>query len=342
MKDPLRIAALALLCSTPALSAFGRIPAAQPEIAKIESAAAIANSFGGYKTFTFPSRDSTLSFTFATEIAEVMVIGGTPVKKGDILVRGRDEELKYQRDLQKIIAESDLDVQKAEAGLRQAQIEFDAQKQLRAKKVDSPQEYDRAEVLVTLRTIELGTAKVQLEQQKIQLSFRQTQLDRMTLRAPFDGKVDSVTGDVGEVKRETDPIIRVVATDPLWMDVQTPIEQTITQALKPGDPAWVLIDLPGEAKVYKGKIVEVAADATFESRKRRVRVALPNPSDWPSGPGAWVRFTPPEGEWAKRVVEQGPARAGAQADQPPMAGPEAAAHQTDARFRLDTAIDLIF
>jgi len=314
MKDLFRTATAAIVCSTAALSAFGWSPDAtrQPEPTGAETAATVAESFGGFKTFTFPSRDSTLGFTFATEIAEVLVIGGMPVKKGDILVRGRDEELRFQRDLQQIIAESDLDVKKAQAGVDQAVIEFEAQKQLRAKKVDSPQEYDRAEVLVKIRTIELDTAKVQFEQQKIQLKFRQAQLDRMTLRAPFDGKVDSVTGDVGEVKRETDPIVRVVATDPLWMDVPTPIEQTITQALKPGDPAWVLIDLPGEPKVYKGKIVEVAADATFESRKRRVRVAVPNPGDWPSGPGAWVRFTPPEGQWASRVAEQQQNRAGAE------------------------------
>lgn len=310
MKDVYRIAALALACSAPLLSGFGRLPEGQPGVERAGLTEAVADTFGGYKTFTFPSRDSTLGFTFPTEIAEVMVIGGMPVKKGAVLVRGRDEEVRFQRDLQKIIAESDLDVQKADANLAQARIEFEAQKSLRAKKVDSPQEYDRAEVLVRLRTIELETAKVQLEQQKIQLQFRQAQLDRLTLRAPFDGKVDLVTGDVGEVKRETDPVIRVVATDPLWMDVQTPIEQTITQGLKPGDPAWVLIDLPGEPRVYQGKIVEVAADATFESRKRRVRVALPNPSDWPSGPGAWVRFTPPEGEWAGRVVQQ--QRAGAE------------------------------
>lgn len=284
----------------------------QPQAAEaIPSVASIADSFAGVLAVTAPSRDSTLSYTFPTEIGEILVIGGQKVKKGDVLVRGRDEEYRFQRDLQQLLAESDLDIQKAQAAVDQAQVEFESQEKLYAKKAERPLEYDQARTLLTAKKVDLEIARLQYRQQKIQLQVREAQLERLTLKAPFDGTVDLVTGDVGEVKKETEPIVRVVATDPLWMDVYTSIEQTLVLGLKPGDKAWVLMDLPGQPRVHIGKVIEVGADAAFEANKRRVRVALPNPEGWPSGPAAWVRFTAPEGEWAKRVVEPRQQQAGA-------------------------------
>jgi multidrug efflux pump subunit AcrA (membrane-fusion protein) len=316
MKDAFRIATAVFALSglTLTQSAFGRVQV-QPSAggAGVDgSASALWATFGGIRAVTMPSRDSTMSFTFPTEIAEIAKIGGTSVKKGDVLVRGRDEEYRFQRDLQKLSAESDLAIQKAKAVVEQAKVEFTAQEELKAKKVYSQTEYDRARVLLLTRQVELELAKLEYEQQKVQLMVREAQLDRLVLKAPFDGKVDMVMGDVGVVKKETEPVVRVVGTDPLWMDVFAPINQTLELGLKPGDKAWVLMDLPGEAKVYQGKVIEVGADAAFEANKRRVRVELPNPSDWPSGPAAWVRFTAPEGEWAKRVVEQAQKRAAAE------------------------------
>ncbi len=98
-------------------------------------------------------------------------------------------------------------------------------------------------------------------------------------------------------------MLRIVATDPLWIDVPTPTGQTLTLGLKPGDKAWVLLDLPGQPKVWVGKVIEVGAAADPASNTRRVRVELANPNDWPSGMTAWVRFTAPQGEWSTRVVE---------------------------------------
>lgn len=287
---------------------FGRVQpgngSAQPETLKGVTPAAAA-SFSGEKSVTRPSRDSTLSYTFPVEIAEVVARGGTKVKKGDLLVKGRDEEYRYQRDLQKLQADSDLDIQKAQAGVDQAQVEYDAQLEIKKKNTAAaPIELERARTTLIARKVDLEIAKRDHTQQGLQLGFRQSQLDRLALMAPFDGRVDVVSVEVGEVKRETEPVIRVVATDKLWIDVNTPISQTLTLGLKPGDRAWVLMDVPGEPRVHVGTILEVAADANFEANLRRVRVELDNPADWPSGLTSWVRFTAPTGDWATRVVER--------------------------------------
>jgi RND family efflux transporter MFP subunit len=276
----------------------------QPET-PTRTASQLAESFGGEKAIARPSRDSTLGFTFPVEISEILVKGGHAVKKGDVLIRGDDSEFKLQYEQQKAVAESDLDIRRAQASVDQVQVEFDVHKRMREDPTTqggSQIEYERARTLLALRKVEHEIAGFQSEQARIQLRFREAQLDRFVIRAPFDGRIDQIVGDLGEVKKDAEPVIRVVDTRVLWIDVATPTAQTLTLALKPGDSAWVLIDLPGEPRVYPGKVIELAADADPASQTRRVRVELVNSKDWPGGLTCWVRFTAPQGDWAPRVV----------------------------------------
>ncbi len=265
------------------------------------TAARLAESFEGEKSFARPSRDSTMGFTFPVEIREVLVKGGDVVKKGDIMVAANAEEARYQRDLQKLLAETELDVRRAEAALKQAQVEFDAQKAIKEQIGGAPVEFQRAEAQLEIRTVERDIAKFQQTQLKVQLSIREAYYERFILRAPFDGIVDQVGVDPGEVKRDAEPVIRVVDIDPLWIDVAAPLALTITLDLKPGDKAWALMDLPGEPQVRAGKVIEVSPAADERSGTRRVRVELAN-AGWPAGLTCWVRFTEPTGDWSARIV----------------------------------------
>ncbi len=271
-------------------------------------------AFGGEKAVARPSRDSTISFNFAMEVSEVVVRGGQMVKKGDVLIRTKDDEARFQASLQKILAESDHEIDRAQNALDQAKLEFDAIKQMSKQNTGSKLEFDRAESVQKQREIELGAARLNKKQQEEQLKLREAQLERFTIRAPFDGRVDVVAVEVGEVKRETDPVIRVVKTDPLWIDVQVPERRSF--GIKFGDASWTLLDVPGEdgeggagggVRVWPGKVIEVGADVDPSSDTRRVRVEVANPTDLPSGLRSWTRFTAPavtEGQ-AWKVVTAG-------------------------------------
>ena len=228
------------------------------------------------------------------------------MKQGELLVQGKDDEAVAQRDLQKSQADSELDVLKAQAAVDQAQVEFNSWEKMDRKIAGNQLEYDRARTTLATRKVELDIAKLQQAQAKIQLTLRQAQVDRFAITAPFSGIIDNVTVEVGEVKKDTEPLLKIVSTDVLWMDVNTPTDQTLTLALKAGDKAWVVLELPGEPAVYLGSVIEVGADADFAGKTRRVRVELPNAADWPAGLHAWVRFTHPEGEWAKRLAPPAP------------------------------------
>jgi multidrug efflux pump subunit AcrA (membrane-fusion protein) len=64
-----------------------------------------AASFEGTKSITRPSRDSMLTFEFPAKVAGVLVRGGQRVKKGDKLIQADDEELRFQVELQQLVAD---------------------------------------------------------------------------------------------------------------------------------------------------------------------------------------------------------------------------------------------
>ena len=105
-------------------------------------------------------------------------------------------------------------------------------------------------------------------------------------------------------------MLRVVDIDPLEIDVAAPTEITLADEsigrsdVVVGQPAWVLLDLPGRPSVLVGTVTEVSAVADSRSATRRVRVEVPNPTRILAGVTAFVRFTEPEGEWKQRIVDQ--------------------------------------
>lgn len=264
-------------------------------------------SFGGEKCLTRPSRDSTMGFAAPTRITEVLVKGGEEVKKGQLLIRGDDAEDTIVVNLQKIRADTDLPFQKAVKTAELAKVEFERTQLAFDKAAASKQDLDRARLTWEGSDIDAKQAKQQQEQEEMQVTRLVERVNKLQIRAPYDGQVDVVMMDVGQSVSETDKIIRVVNVDPIWMDVPTPTARLNELNVKLGDPAWVLMDLPGEATVLLGKVIEVSPVADSSSATRRVRVEVANKQRRVPGVQAWVRFTEPTGDWKARIVASMPA-----------------------------------
>lgn len=255
-----------------------------------------AAEFGGTPAATRPSRDAQMSFSFSTEIVEVPVKGGQRVKKGDLLVRARDAEVITAIDQQRALAANTLEIEGAGKQADLAKIRFENLKNAGA---FSPQEYDERRIEADIAAVQHEQAKFNKDQQGLRLAQLEAQYERYRLVAPFDGIVDEVTVDVGQGVTEQDKVVRVVDIDRLWLDPTPPTALTLELDLKPGSPAWVLVDLPGRPRLVEGKVLEISAVADAVSLTRRVRVEIENPQGWPAGTQAVVRFTrPPEGQWA--------------------------------------------
>ncbi|HRJ49664.1 MAG TPA: efflux RND transporter periplasmic adaptor subunit, partial [Phycisphaerales bacterium] len=238
----------------------------------------LAPSFGGEKAFTRPWRDSVMGFSQSSRVLEVLVAGGQDIRKGQLLIRGEDEEESARLELQRMRADSTLQMDKARKSLELATLFYTRYREAESRGGTNKQELDRARLDFEASEIDVGLAQLNQDQEQVAIRLAQARLDRIRIVAPFDGTIDVINVDVGHSVTENDKVIRVVDTSRLWIDVGVPTGQTIEQGLTTGGKAWALMSLPGEPRVYEGRIVEVSPVADPGSNTRRIRVEIENPS----------------------------------------------------------------
>ncbi len=224
------------------------------------------------------------------------------------MVRADDREAHDAVVLQTIRAESTLDVEAERKSLELAEVELEATQTAFDGGGGSSLELDRAKLNAETAKLRLDARQQRLQEQQIQLSQLQARLDKHTVSAPFNGIVESVIVAVGDSIRDSDPVIRVVSVDPLWIDVATPTSTTL--GLENGDPAWCLVRIGDDASLLGATIVGISPVADSVTGARRVRVEVPNSGKLPAGLTAYVRFGEPGREWAQLAESKTSAQAG--------------------------------
>ncbi len=286
----------------------GAAPALSPQIVPIPPSKdweSKARAFGGFEWVSRPSRDAIMGFTIPMEVQEVRVVGGQRVKRGELLIRGRDAEVVASIEVQRVRSVNDAPVKNAEASLELARIRLRTGQEAFAKDALNQSEIDERVAQVKSSEAAVANAKSDMKEEAARLVQLEKQLERYRLEAPFDGVVEAVACEVGQAFEQAGPVVRVVSIDPVWIDVPTPTDETLIRGLKAGDSAWVLFDAPGAPEsdaVVKGKVLDVSR-VVDTSGSRRVRVEAPNPREWPAGVRVRVRFSPPvEGESPKSAA----------------------------------------
>lgn len=286
------------------LTTLGMLAGASlPEQPQAAARGAWWESFGGERAFTRPSQDAVMGFTISTSVEEVAVAGGQRVRAGDLLVRGDDSEDVAEAKFQRARADTELPVNRARAQLELAELEYARQMDAQDQGAATPLELDRARVARDTAKIDLDLAVLNQVLSALQADRAEARVEKLSLRAPFDGVVDKVEVDAGQSVREGDPVVRVVSVDPIWIDVPVATAKTIGYGLQNGSPAWVLMQEDVARRVYSAQVVEVAPTADATSGLRRVRVEMDNEVGVVPGVNCWVRFSEPTGEWGDLVVD---------------------------------------
>jgi len=257
----------------------------------------------GIKGVTRPSQDAVMGFSFPTSVLEVLVSDGDVVAMGSPLVRADDREAHSAVVLQTIRAQSRIDVLAEEKALELAEVELAATKTAFEGGGGSSIELDRAQLGADTAKLRLEASQQRFQEQQVQLEQLQIRFEKHTVNAPFDGVVESVIVAVGDTVRDSDPAVRVVSVDPLWIDVATPTEQTM--GLKAGDPAWCLVRIGDDLRLMNATIEGISPVADSVTGARRVRVEASNPELLPAGLTVFVRFTEPGDAWAELSAKRG-------------------------------------
>lgn len=213
------------------------------------------------------------------QIAELRVKKGQRVKAGEVLLALWSKDLQAQATL----AEQQLQTAKLRVDEVCALAEVSGKnaersRQLREQGFISPEGLERAEAEAKAKHASCTAARGDIEQARSRIAVAQAGLARMTLRAPFDGIVADISGELGEYATPSPPGIptppAIDLIDDSCLFVSAPIDEVDAAAVKVGLPARITLDAI-KGKSFGGRVKRIAPYVLdLEKQARTVEVEV--------------------------------------------------------------------
>ncbi len=211
-----------------------------------------------------PELEIKISPEVSGEITELPLREGAEVKKGDLLVKIKPDNYRYQVEQQ----EANLTAAKAtavqsKAQLFKAQEDFNRSEGLFKTQLISDSDYTAAKTSLEVAQANYENALAQIRRTEGLLNQSIELLSKTTIYAPADGSISSLTSEIGE---------RVVATgsfagteimrvaDLNNMEVRVNVNENDVVNVKVGDRARISVDAYPNRK-FSGTVKEIAAAA---------------------------------------------------------------------------------
>ncbi|MFD0932405.1 efflux RND transporter periplasmic adaptor subunit [Psychroflexus salinarum] len=187
---------------------------------------------------------------FSGVLESIFIKEGDEVKKGQKLAKIDDGGQSSQ------LAEM-------EARLDLAETRFERQKRLWDQNIGSEIQYLEA--------------KTAFEQIKNSVAQMRSQLNKSVIYAPFDGKVDEIITDQGQVVSPGQtPIFRLLNLGEMYVSANVP--ETYVGSIQEGSEA--IVSLRALGKSFVGKVTQVSSNISESNRNFRVRVGIPDSIDF--------------------------------------------------------------
>lgn len=124
-------------------------------------------------------------------------------------------------------------------------------------------------------TSKLAQSEADVKRAQADLGEAQRRLDRLTIKAPFAGRVVSKRTEAGAWANPGSPVAEVLATDNL--EVRLDVPEIYVGVIKEGQTA-VTLQFPALRREATATVASVIPDADTLSRLVPIRLTLPNPS----------------------------------------------------------------
>ena len=197
-----------------------------------------------YATFSVEAEKSAnLAFSSSGIVDEVAVDVTTLVKKGDLLAKLQNGDLKAQLDI-------------AQTALKYAKADYD--RQVKVKNIIDKTHFDQF--------------AFKYENAKAQLKYQQALLDKTFLKAPFDGVIYEKSVEVGDVVsgQMITTVFKIQSKKSRKLILE--FDQKYHKVIKIGDVFNYQID--GDTKQYQGKISKIYPYANTKTRKIKAEVLV--------------------------------------------------------------------
>ncbi|BBI99186.1 secretion protein HlyD [Ferrigenium kumadai] len=258
---------------------FSRPDALPVQLVKVERGAVEATVSNTRAGTVKACRRAKLAPPAGGQISQMRVKKGDRVKAGDVLLELWDEDLQAQERLAV--------QQLATAGTRADEVCTLAEvsrrdavraRQLRERGFISPEGLDRAEADANAKQSSCASARSEIGQARSRIAVARAGLQRMVLRAPFDGIVADISGELGEYATPSPPGIptppAIDLIDDRCLFVSAPIDEVDAAQVKVGLPARITLDAI-RGKSFAGKVKRIAPYVIdLEKQARTVEVEV--------------------------------------------------------------------
>lgn len=218
------------------------------------------------------------------QIARLLVREGDRVREGQVLLELWSDDRRAQVHL----AQDQLNAARARAdqaclAADQARRDADRARQLREERFVSQEAVERANSQARTQAAACTAARADARQAQAAVSVAQAELSRQTLRAPFDGVVAEVTGELGEFTTPSPPGIptppAVDLIDDSCLYVTAPIDEVDAPAIRLGMPARISVDaFPGRSfPAHVRRIAPYVLDVEKQARTVDVEAEFDDP-----------------------------------------------------------------
>ncbi|GAB1233749.1 efflux RND transporter periplasmic adaptor subunit [Ferrigenium sp. UT5] len=224
-------------------------------------------------------RRAKMSPSAGGQISKLKVKKGQHVRKGDVLLELWNDDLHAQERLaQEQLKVSLTRVEEVCTLAEAAQRDALRSQELRDKGFISAQQLDRAQTDAAARQAACASARGDIEQSRSRIAVARAQLERMVLRAPFDGVVADISGELGEYATPSPPGILTLPAIDLIDDsclyVSAPIDEVDASKLKVGQTARITLDAI-KGRTFGGKVRRIAPYVLdLEKQARTVEVEV--------------------------------------------------------------------
>ena len=187
---------------------------------------------------------------------------GVPVKEGEVLLRIVDKDLRASLDLaRQQVTSAEAAAHEACFTAEQAERDLKRNENLRDDKIIPESLLEQLRSTRDATAARCDAARAATGQARATVGLAQANLEKATVRAPFDGIVADLKTEVGEWVSPSPAALPIPPVydliDPTSIYVSAPIDEVDAGKLRTGLPARLTLDpFPGQS--FPGKVVRVA------------------------------------------------------------------------------------
>ncbi len=213
-------------------------------------------------------------------VDQLLIKEGDQVEKGSLLLALWNDDLVAQVSLARSEANA-AEAQAEETCVTADLAKRDAEriKQLQSKGLSSVESYDQAQNNAIAQDASCRAAKASIEVARSQLKVAKAALERMEIKAPFDGIVAEVNAELGEVLtplsitgEASSGAVDLIEKGCLY--ISAPIDEIDAPAIQPGMHAYITLDAFPDQR-FDGKVKRIAPYILdLEKQARTVEVEV--------------------------------------------------------------------